>query len=72
MFNPFRKRDITITQQSIPSMQRTNVRANNNEKCRIRLKKTADGSIIKEISGNCSPSQLKALSEVNEKELLND
>ncbi len=38
----------------------------NKHKCRIRIKKSADGSVIKEISGNCSDSELKALREGEE------
>lgn len=37
-------------------------------KCRISIKKKADGTIIKEVSGECSSVQLKALSEIKDKE----
>lgn len=69
MFNPFKRR-VQPTQniQSMPRVQHQN----QNEKCRIRIKKMADGSMVKEISGNCTPTQLKALSEVNENELTNE
>lgn len=37
-------------------------------KCRISIKKKADGTTIREISGECSKEQLRALSEVKDKE----
>lgn len=35
-------------------------------KCRIVVKKKADGSVVKSVEGECSKSQLQALSEVRE------
>lgn len=37
--------------------------SNRGNKCKITIKRKKDGSVTKEISGECSPSQLKALSE---------
>jgi hypothetical protein len=31
-------------------------------KCRIKIKRKTDGSMVKEIDGECSTNQLKALS----------
>ena len=33
------------------------------KKCKITIKKRKDGSLVKEISGECSKEQLKALSD---------
>lgn len=35
-------------------------------KCKITIKRKKDGSIEKSISGECTPAQLKALSENND------